>query len=153
MVKRRIYLASSWRNKLQPAVLSQLRAWGHEVYDFRNPPGGTGFAWSQVQDGDKHWEEWSFAEYRQALEHPVSEAGFHSDFDAMAWADTCVLLLPSGRSAHLEAGHMAGSGKDAICYSPGATEPELMVKMLDGGITDSLDVVRAYLQEEISHGE
>ncbi len=32
-----IYLASSWRNDLQPEVLLALRDAGHAVYDFRNP--------------------------------------------------------------------------------------------------------------------
>ena len=39
----RIYVASSWRNKYQPEVVTALRKAGHEVYDFRNPkdnPGG-----------------------------------------------------------------------------------------------------------------
>ena len=34
----RIYVASSWRNKYFPEVVECLRAEGHEVFDFRNPP-------------------------------------------------------------------------------------------------------------------
>ena len=33
----KIYVASSWRNAQQPAVVARLREAGHEVYDFRNP--------------------------------------------------------------------------------------------------------------------
>jgi hypothetical protein len=33
----RVYVASSWRNGQQPAVVAALRAAGHEVYDFREP--------------------------------------------------------------------------------------------------------------------
>ena len=33
----RIYVASSWRNALQPGVVTKLRRDGHEVYDFREP--------------------------------------------------------------------------------------------------------------------
>lgn len=46
----RIYVASSWRNVYQPAVVDALRALpGCEVYDFRNPaPGDSGFAWSDI---------------------------------------------------------------------------------------------------------
>lgn len=60
---RRIYLASSWRNTYQPRCLQLLREWGHEVYDFRNPPppGGTGFAWDSV---DPDWKKWSPSTYR-----------------------------------------------------------------------------------------
>ena len=36
----KIYVASSWRNPHQPAIVEELRVAGHEVYDFRNPPGG-----------------------------------------------------------------------------------------------------------------
>ena len=45
----RIYVASSWRNPYFPDVVNRLRAAGHEVYDFRNPPhGGAGFLWTDV---------------------------------------------------------------------------------------------------------
>ncbi len=39
----RIYVASSWRNDFQTEVVKRLRAEGHEVYDSKNPPKGTGF--------------------------------------------------------------------------------------------------------------
>lgn len=42
-----IYVASSWRNLLQPGIVVALRRCGHDVYDFRNPaPGNKGFAWA-----------------------------------------------------------------------------------------------------------
>lgn len=42
-----IYVASSWRHPYYPEVVKRLRAEGHEVYDFRNPPhGGNGFRWT-----------------------------------------------------------------------------------------------------------
>lgn len=45
--------------------------------------------------------------------------GFHwADVDAMLWADTCVLVLPCGRSAHTEAGWFAGKGLKTIVYMP-----------------------------------
>jgi len=45
----RVYVASSWRNEKQPAVVKALREAGHEVYDFRSPtPGNTGFSWRKV---------------------------------------------------------------------------------------------------------
>lgn len=33
----KIYVASSWKNRVQPHVVKMLRAFGHEVYDFKNP--------------------------------------------------------------------------------------------------------------------
>lgn len=105
---KRIYLASSWRNEDQQRIVELLRAAGHEVYDFKNPPNRSGFGWESVNEG---WKGWSPREYVEALEHPVAEAGFAADFEAMQWADTCVLLLPAGASAALELGWCAGAGK------------------------------------------
>lgn len=124
----KIYVASSWRNSIQDAVVIMLRALGHEVYDFKNPPGGTGFSWAHL---DENWREWTPEQYIKALKHPISEKGFNSDFNAMKWADCCVMVLPCGRSAHTEAGWMAGAGKKVIAYMPQREEPELMYKVFD----------------------
>lgn len=132
----KIYLASSWRNPYQPTVVEFLRELGHEVYDFRHPPGGDhlGFNWGEV---DPSWRNWNTTDYMLALLHPIAQAGFDSDFSAMKWADACVLLLPCGSSAHLEAGYFVGEKKplyivlDEFAFPPAILEanPELMYKM------------------------
>ncbi len=132
----RIYVASSWRNKFYPDVVKRLREEGHEVYDFRNPPhGGHGFRWTEI---DANALEWSFNQYSGGLHHPLAERQFAADLEAMEWADTCVLVLPCGRSAHTEAGWFAGAGKRVIAYIPEMVEPELMYKLFDS-VTDNLD--------------
>jgi hypothetical protein len=124
----RIYVASSWRNERQPGVVSALRGVGHEVYDFRDPCGDgtdTGFYWSEI---DLAWKEWSPAEFKEALRHPVAARSFATDWGAMQQADVGVLVMPCGRSAHLEAGYFVGAGKPLfILLSDG--EPELMYRM------------------------
>lgn len=134
----RIYVASSWRNEHQPVVVDRLRVAGHEVYDFRKPfHGDAGFSWRQI---DPDWSEWSPAKYRHLLlTHPVASHGFVSDLRAMQWADTCVLVLPCGRSAHLEAGWFCGAGKRCIILL-GDGEPELM-NLLATDICLSIDEV------------
>ena len=125
----KIYVASSWRNPFQPSVVTELRELGHEVYDFRNPTeGNSGFAWSDI---DENWEQWTTDEYKQALIHPIAEKGFKHDFDAMKWADCCVMVLPCGRSANTEAGWMKGAGKKVYVFQPIEQEPELMYKIYD----------------------
>lgn len=127
---KKIYLASSWRNLYQPTVLAALRAAGHEVYDFKNPtPGNSGFGWQQCDPDLK--SDLTVERMRRVLAHPVAQAGFDCDYNAMKWADCCVLLLPSGMSAHLEAGWFAGMGKPVAVIAPEIREPELMYKMFD----------------------
>lgn len=145
----RVYVASSWRNALQPSVVERLRAEGHEVYDFRNPrPGDHGFAWSDI---DPDWQQWSAPEFRAALLHPVAQAGFTSDMDALRWADTCLLVLPCGRSAHLELGFAVGAGKRTIVLLSGTNEPELMYCMCDVLATTLDEAVSALERSAVPH--
>lgn len=125
----RIYVASSWRNRHYPEVVERLRAAGHEVYDFRNPPRGTGgFHWYDV---DPDYMNWDVTKYREGLGSPKAELQFSNDLEALEWADTCLLVLPCGRSAHTEAGWLAGKGKRVIVYIPEMEEAELMYKLFD----------------------
>lgn len=120
----KIYVASSWRNLLQPAIVHILRQCGHEVYDFRHPePGNTGFRWSDI---DLNWESWDAVQYREALKHPVALAGYKLDIDAVRACAACVLVLPSGRSASWEFGYAMGQGKKGYVVQFDKIEPELM---------------------------
>lgn len=141
----RIYVASSWRNAFQPDVVRDLRADGHEVYDFRNPPTGVpGFVWSEI---DPDWQDWSAKRYRRLLlTHPIAARGFITDLRGMQWADTCVLVLPCGRSAHLEAGWFTGQGKRCLILTRDGEEPELMA-LLATDICVSVDEVLAALRQ------
>jgi len=141
---QRIYVASSWRNKYQPAVVAMLRQMGHEVYDFHTPrPGNDGFGWKEI---DPNWESWTPERFRILLQHSVAKAGFESDANAVNWATMGVLVLPSGRSAHLEAGYLAGQGKPVHILMPEKSEPELMYRWA-AGIHLSAHELRAALKE------
>lgn len=65
------------------------------------------------------------------MRNPLAERQFEADLEALKAADTCVLVLPCGRSAHTEAGWMAGAGKRVIAYMPEMVEPELMYKLFE----------------------
>lgn len=131
----RIYVASSCRNEHQQRAVAALREVGHEVYDFRNPSTGgppthglldRGFAWSEL---DPQWQAWDATSFREKVTgHPLAELGFDQDYNALEWCDTCVLLLPCGRSAHLEAGWARGAGKLLVIVLLGNLEPELMYR-------------------------
>lgn len=124
-------------------MVELLRAAGHEVYDFRHPNLGrgqeNGFRWSDI---DTEWQSWSPYQYRDALAHPIAVEGFGADKGGMDWADTCVLLNPSGRSAHSEAAYMQGQGKHVIVVlRPG--EPELMYGLFDDLVVDTDELLAA----------
>ena len=141
----RIYLASSWRNTYQPSLVTLLRDCGHEVYDFRNPsPDVKGFHWEEIGLDPKTCIA---NQYIQAITtHPRAALGYMSDIRAMEWADTCVLLLPCGRSAHLEAGWFAGRGKRLIILTRDGEEPELMALManhISAQISEVLEILKS----------
>lgn len=147
-----VYVASSWRNPNQPFVISQMRQAGIDCYDFRNPsPGNTGFSWRDVGGSSpsdmearlplpKGSDLVTASTYMRMINHPVAIDGFNHDFEAMQAADTFVLLLPCGKSAHLELGWAVGFGKRTAILLEPAVEPELMYRMVDH-ITTSLPVL------------
>ncbi len=175
-----IYVASSWRNALQPAVVAALREAGHVVYDFRNlAPGDRGFGWKQVvvKDYDDPYTggccnpecrgNWGtgcdhchystcacFEPLRdprrfrdEVLTHPVARAAFAKDMTALREADATVLVLPCGRSAHLELGWATGAGqRTVVLLDTPMSEPELMYLMCDeicASVEEALEAVLA----------
>lgn len=136
----KIYVASSWRNPTQPAVIRHLEELGLEPYDFRNPHQAEGFSWSEV-DPDawrsrvtipaKGTDFVDVNRYLRMVAHPRAVEGFRSDFDAMNDADAFVLVLPCGKSAHLELGWAVGRGLPTAILLEDPIEPELMYRMVD----------------------
>lgn len=101
----RVYIASSWQN--EEAVLSLaafLRKCGHEVYCFAERSQRQHiFMWPDVVDPERD-------DGISALLSEDSKKAFAVDLNGLHWANCCVLLLPSGRDSHLEAGYVKGRG-------------------------------------------
>src|SRR4051794_19474095 len=102
----KIYIASSWRNEHYDGVRGMIEQAGYEVHDWRNA--ATAFRWDAI---DPDYRTWTPDQYTEALNHPLAKTGFRNDHEGMIASDICGLLLPSGRSAHVEAGYMGGRGK------------------------------------------
>ena len=138
-MRRRIYVASSWRNIHQQDVVRVLRVLGHEVYDFREPkPGESGFNWRDI---DPNWQQWTLSQYREALDHQIARDGYALDIEALAWCDTLVLVNPCGRSSHGEWGQAVGAGKPTCIYLHERDEPELMYKMASALVVSDDELV------------
>lgn len=114
---RKIYIASSWKNVVAVRNLADLlRLHSHEVFDFTDSTnrvaGIDKFVFSA-----KQWAEWKgknpeTIEYIDFLSWEPARKAFKVDKAGLDWANTVVLLLPSGRSSHLEAGYGVGQGKE-----------------------------------------
>jgi hypothetical protein len=140
---RRVYLASSWRNQFHTDVHDLVCSAGHDVYNFREPADGeTGFAWAEM---DPDWQKWTPDIFvNQLCRSPVAKRGYSFDKAALDWCDTCVCLLPCGRSAHLEAGYAIGRGKYTIFYlKTEQFEPELMYLLGDNWVTSDAQLLTA----------
>lgn len=140
-----IYLASSWRNPFYNDTLQSLRAEGFSCFDFRRPDGDVGFHWSRI---DKNWRDWDRYRYRDALRSTQAAIGFSQDMDALKACKALVLIMPCGRSAHLELGFAIGEGKPSFIYFPhempnGCFEPELMYKAASGLCFEMKELISA----------
>ena len=67
-----------------------------------------------------------------------------------------MLVLPSGMSAHLEAGWCAGKGKQVIVFAGELQEAELMYKLFDVDgetpVYSTLDELISVIRDLKSHG-
>lgn len=150
----KIYVASSWRNEIQPDVVKTVRSAGLETYDFRHPvQGDHGFHWSEI---DPAWKDWDFTSYRKGLAHPLADKGFLMDMNALRAADATLLVLPCGRSAHLELGCAVGLEQETAIYLPEdrgiKIEPELMNKMV-GQLLGTMNEVLDWAERLIGKSE
>lgn len=139
---RKIYVASSWKNPYLDTVFSALTEDGHNVYDFREP--NAAFTWDEL---DPNFKNWNPLEFIGALELDKSCKAFHNDAQALNWCNTCVLVLPCGKSAHLEAGFAIGAGKflHILLEEGEPVQAELMYKLAHG-IYPNLQLLRETLK-------
>ena len=130
-----LYVASSWRNPFFDAVIQVLHAAKVNHYNFKAPGAGrNGFGWQEVMPSfDLHLQTAATTEYIAGLDHPRAVEGFAADFEAMELATRFLMVLPCGKSAHLELGWAIGRGLPTAILLDGedTIQPELMYKMAD----------------------
>lgn len=114
--KTYLYLVGSLRNTKVPIVANELRKNGLEVFDQWYGAGET---------ADDSWQAYSKQKgltYTQALKDTGAQTVFHFDRSRIEMSDIVVLLMPAGKSGHLELGYAAGLGKKTYILYDG--EPE-----------------------------
>jgi len=100
-----IYLIGSLRNPEVPIIARSLRLSGHEVFDdwFAAGP-----------EADDYWRDYEIQRghsFIQALDGYAANHVFEFDKYHLNRADAAVLVLPAGKSGHLELGYAIGLGK------------------------------------------
>ena len=119
----KIYLASSWRNKDAVLVMAKkLQLEGHVVDAFCDEIRRISFNWDELLDiMTREGNDLATLDAKEMMGHWRVRAAFEEDKKYLDWADAIIMLMPCGRSAHLEAGYAAGSGK--LLYIVGGFEP------------------------------
>lgn len=106
-------MVGSLRNPEIPVIAEGLRELGLEVFDdwFAAGP--------EADDYWKQYEEARGSTYAEALEGYSARHVFEFDKKHLDAADAVVMVLPAGRSGHLELGYALGQGKPGfILLSP-----------------------------------
>jgi hypothetical protein len=103
-----IYLIGSLRNPRIPEVAGRLRAAYHEIFD----------DWYAVGPrADDHWKDYEQARghtFAEALDGHAAQNTFAFDSRHLDRASSVVLVLPAGKSGHMEFGWALGKGKRGI---------------------------------------
>lgn len=100
-----IYIIGSLRNPEIPVFANRLREKGFEVFDDWFSAGAT---------ADDEWQQYENTRgrnYKEALKGHSAQTIFNLDKTHLDRCDGAVLVLPAGKSGHLELGYTIGRGK------------------------------------------
>lgn len=114
----KLYLIGSLRNKEVPVTAAYIRkSTGLDVFDDWYAAG---------PEADDYWQKYEQGRgngYSEALKGHAANHVYQYDKSHLDSSDIAVLMLPAGKSGHLEFGYMIGKGKKGIIYIP-EQEPE-----------------------------
>ena len=138
MENKLIYLIGSLRNPNVPAVGQQLRDVGFSVFDdwFAAGP-----------EADDYWRIYERGRGKtltQALRSPAAINVFELDRKWLMASHAAVLLMPAGKSGHLEFGWALGLGKPGFIYIPEGEEDkrwDVMYQFATSVATDMVTLV------------
>ncbi|MCI0526073.1 MAG: hypothetical protein L0Y56_01285 [Nitrospira sp.] len=105
MKQKCIYLIGSLRNPEIPHIGNRLRERGFEVFD-------DWFAGGKIADDEwQAYETIKGVSYKDALRGYAARHVFEFDYHHLSRCDIGLLVLPAGKSGHLELGWLIGRGK------------------------------------------
>ena len=137
-----LYLIGSLRNPAVPKIASELRAGGYDVFDdwFAAGPEADDY-WQAYEQGRGHT-------LAQALDGYAAGNVFRFDKTHLDRAEAGVLVMPAGKSGHLELGYLVGQGKPTYVLMPGEPDRWDVMYRFTRGVYTSLDELLSALQAE-----
>ena len=144
MTKRKVYIIGSLRNPEVPLIAARLRELmpNVEVFDDWYAAG---------ERADDHWRDYEKARghtFQEALEGYAANHVFEFDKYHLDTSDAAILVLPAGKSGHLELGYVAGRGKwTAILLDDDPERFDVMYLFADM-VTNKVDDILDGLKEE-----
>lgn len=132
-----IYVVGSLRNENIPTFSNILREeTGFEVFDDWFSPG------PEADDFWKKYEEARGRTYEEALSGWAGKHVFEFDKHHIDRADIGVLIMPAGKSGHLELGYMIGRGKPTYVLMDVQDRWDVMYQFATGVLFNMEDLVK-----------
>lgn len=143
------FVAGRWRNKdALEEVVQVLRAAGKSVYCFLE----------NLQEKEtaelKLTGDVEVAKKKNEslpLDHPMIRNIFDIDVDALRQSDNLLLVLPAGKSAHIEAGVAYGLGKKS--YALGVPETTDTLYCIFNEIFPDIAALKVWLENDNEHDD
>lgn len=140
-----IYLIGSLRNPKVPEIGNYLRSLNiGEIFDdwFAAGPIADD-SWQEYEKGRGHT-------FEEALKGYAARHVFSFDFTHLNRCDAGVLVLPAGKSGHLELGYLRGQGKPSYILLDGEPDRYDQMYQFATGVYTSKDKLGEKLREHLS---
>lgn len=141
---KRIYVIGSLRNPEIPNVGNALREVGLDVFDdwFAAGP-----------HADDCWQEYETKRgrsYGEALQGAAARNVFAFDKRHLDSSDMALLVMPAGKSGHLELGYMIGKGKPGyVLFDKEPERWDCMYQFAEGVFFNVADCIRGITEQWI----
>ncbi len=134
----KIYLIGSLRNPKVLELGNLLRENDFYVFDDWMAAGPT------ADDSWRDYEKQRGRSYGEALDGLAAEHVFEFDKKHLESSDVAVLLMPAGKSAHIELGYMLGKGKlGFVLFDKEPERYDVMYKFATGVFSTPKDLINA----------
>ena len=142
-----IYLIGSLRNPEIIPLANRLRGHGFEVFEDWASPGA---------EADDRWQEYEKARgrtYAEALKGFHAQHVYALDKTHLDRCDVSILVLPAGRSGHLELGYTIGKGKPGYILMNGEPDRfDIMYLFATGIFTEEEALVTKLKETTVNRG-